>query len=175
MDDQQEISHTQLAYLGGLIDGEGSVGITVSHKKGRNPRNGVSFQLLPFIQFSNTEKVLVDCYTKTLDGLGVAYYVSHREAQGRNAENWHVATRGLKRCMKLLPYVKQWCIGKKRQNAADLMEYCDLRLADWLGAPFTERQIELARQISLRNYGAKWEPILRDYTRSSRSSKFPNG
>lgn len=172
MDNQQEISHTQLAYLGGLIDGEGCVAISVHRKKGR-ARD--SFQLAPHVGFSNTERVLIDEYVAILSSLGIAHYINHREAHGRNAESWSVVTGGLKRTVKLLPYLKQWCRGKKKANAADLLEFCESRLADWHAAPFTERQIELARQISSRNYGTKWEPILRDYTRSSRSSKHPNG
>lgn len=175
MDNQQEISQVQLAYLGGLVDGEGSVGITVQTKKSRTKDGGSAFSLTPFIQFCNTEAVLVDNYRAILDSLNVAYYVSYREAQGRNAASWNIVTRGLKRTLTLLPYLAKWCRGKKKENAQDLLEYCDSRLADWHGAPFTEHQIKLARRISLRNYGAKWEPILRDYTRSSRSSKYPNG
>ncbi len=172
MDNQQEISQAQLAYLGGLIDGEGCVAVTVQTKHGRV---GKTFQIVPHISFTNTEKVLVDEYVAILESLDVARYIAHREQHGRNAESWSVVTKGLKRAVKLLPYLRQWCRGKKRDNATDLLEFCESRLADWHAAPFTDRQIELARQISLRNYGAKWEPILRDYTRSSRSSKHPNG
>ena len=172
MDNQQEISQVQLAYLGGLIDGEGCVAISVQRKKGRA---NDSFQLCPHVSFTNTERTLVDQYVAILDSLNVARYVSSRRAHGRNAESWQVVTKGLKRTLKLLPYLTQWCRGKKKDNAIDLLEFCKSRLADWHAAPFTEREIELARRVSARDYGAKWEPILTDYTRSSRSSKFPNG
>jgi len=173
MDNQQEISHTQLAYLGGLIDGEGCVAIMLRKRPGRQGTK--CFQLTPHISFTNTEKALIDEYVAILQQLGVAHYVDHREARGRNSESWSVTTRGLKRAVKLLPHLVRWCRGKKQKNAQDLLEFCGSRLSDWHAAPFTERQVALAQQISARNYGSKWEPILRDYTRSSRSSKYPNG
>jgi hypothetical protein len=171
MDNQQEIPKEQLAYLGGLIDGEGCVSFSVNRKHGRA---NVSFQIAPLVSMANTEKVLVDHYCAILDSLGVGRYINHRDARGRNAESWQVVTNGLKRTVKLLPYLVEWCRGKKKQNAADVLEYCTLRLADWHGAPFTQQQLELVDRVQARNYGGTGS-ILIDYTRSSRSSKFPNG
>lgn len=172
MDNQQEIPKEQLAYLGGLIDGEGCVSFNVNRKHGRT--NETSFQIAPLVSMANTEKVLVDHYCAILDALGVGRYINHRQAHGRNAESWQVVTNGLKRTVKLLPYLVEWCRGKKKQNAIDVLEYCTLRLADWQGAPFTRRQLEIVEAVQARNYGGTGS-ILRDYTRSSRSSKFPNG
>ena len=171
MDNQQEIPKEQLSYLGGLIDGEGCVSFNVNRKHGRG---NVTFQIAPIVSFSNTEKVLVDHYCAILDSLNVGRYISVRAARGRNAESWQVVTNGLKRAVKLLPHLVEWCRGKKKQNATDVLAYCELRLADWHGAPFTQRQLEIVEAVQARNYGGKGS-ILRDYTRSSRSSKYPNG
>lgn len=171
MDNQQEIPKEQFAYLGGLIDGEGCVTFSVNKKHGRA---NVSFQIAPTISFSNTEKVLVDHYCAILDSLNVGRYISHRLAHGRNAESWQVVTNGLKRTVKLLPYLVEWCRGKKKQNAADVLEFCNSRLSEWHAAPFTGRQLELVEAVQARNYGGKGA-ILRDYTRSNRSAKYPSG
>ena len=173
MDNQQEIPNEQLAYLGGLIDGEGCVTFNVQRKR-ISTSGRPTIQIAPLVNFSNTEKVLVDHYCAILDALGVGRYVSFRAAHGRNQGSWQVVTNGLKRTVKLLPYLVVWCRGKKKQNAADALEYCNLRLADWHAAPFTPRQIELVEAVQARNYGGKGS-ILRDYTRNSRSSKHPNG
>ena len=173
MDNQQEIlREVQQAYLGGLVDGEGSVGIYTTSSKSKTPGGKDAMRVKPSISLANTEKVLVDEYCKLLDELEVPYHVSHRASQGRNAESWQVSTTGMKRTMKLLPYLARVCRGKKQLQARDLMEYCTLRMADWHAAPFTPRQIELIEQIYARNYGQR-RRILRDYTRSGRSSKHP--
>lgn len=170
MDNQQEILPEELAYLGGLIDGEGSVGIYTTTHRSKTPGGKDAMRVKPSISFANTEKALVDEYCRILDRLNVPYHVSHRASQGRNAESWQVSTTGMKRTIKLLPYLAECCRGKKRLQALDLIEYCNLRMADWHAAPFTTRQIELIEQIYARNYGRR---IPRDYTRSGRSSKYP--
>ena len=173
MDNQQEMLRgDRIAYLCGLIDGEGCVGVYACARPSRLGTNQ-TIQVKPTIALANTERALIDEYCSILKELNVPFWVSHRPAQGRNAESWTVTVNGLKRVMRLLPYLIAGCKGKKRENARDMFAFCQSRLSDWLRAPYTAEQFELIERIYSRNYG-KRSTILRDYTRSSRSLKFPN-
>ena len=176
MDNQQEILRsTRIAYLCGLVDGEGCVGVYARGRKSESPHhNRPSIQVKPTIALANTERALIDEYCSILTELEVPYWVSHRPSHGRNAESWTVTVNGLRRVMRLLPYLIAGCKGKKRENAKDMLAFCQSRLSDWIRAPYTSEQFALIERIYARNYG-KRSSILRDYTRSSRSLKFPNG
>lgn len=174
MDNQQEILRsTRLAYLCGLIDGEGCVGVYARDRSSETGHNH-SISIKPNVSFCNTERALIDEYCSILTELNVPFWVSHRPAKGRNAESWSVVVSGFKRIVRLLPYLIAGCKGKKRENARDVMALCQSRMSDWIRAPYTKEQFELIERIYARNYG-KRSSILRDYTRSSRSLKFPNG
>ena len=174
MDNQQEtLRSDRIAYLCGLIDGEGCVGVYARGRLSENKRNH-SIQVKPNVSFCNTERALIDEYCSILTELNIPFWVSHRPAKGRNAESWHVTVCGLKRVLHILPYIIAGCKGKKRENAQDVLAFCQSRLSDWLRAPYTKEQFELIERVYARNYG-KRSAILRDYTRSSRSLKYPNG
>lgn len=172
MDNQQVIlPETELSYLCAFIDGEGCVGIYVRDRSKEN-RNNAAYSIKPVVTVTNTEKQLIDEIAKIYDALNIPYYVQHRASTGRNGESWTLVISGLKRVQKILPVLIKYCRGKKKLNALDLKEYIESRLDDWASAPFTKRQLELVENIYQRNNG-KRRLNLRDYTRSSRSTKFP--
>jgi len=174
MDNQQVIlQEIDLAYLGAFIDGEGCVGVYARDRSSENKNGNVAYSIKPVVTVTNTEKDLIEEIRKIYDTLGIAYYVSHRAGKGRNSESWTLTVGGIKRVQKLLPVLIKYCRGKKRLNAIDLQTYIDSRLSDWASAPFTKSQLELVDNIYQRNNG-KRRLNLRDYTRSSRSTKFPS-
>lgn len=172
MDNQQVIPTERLAYVGGLLDGEGCVFVYARNRANRTDGRATSLSFKPGVRFTNTERALVDEYISVLDALHIPYHVTYRAPHGRNAASWTVSTEGIKRVMKILPLVIQWCRGKKRDNARDLLAFCESRLADWVSAPFTPEQLALVERVYSRNYGHR-RLNLRDYTRSARSSKYP--
>jgi len=170
MDNQQA---TLLGWMCGIIDGEGTVGVYIRDRK-EGKKDSKAITIRPVVSVANTDTDLVERYIHCLDTLEIPYHVSQRAAQGRRRARWTVQTSGLKRVRKALPHLIGGLTGRKNENAVDLLEYIDSRLSDWASAPFTTRQLELVERIYARN-GGRRRLSLRDYTRSSRSSKFPEG
>ena len=169
--DNQQVTPLELGWLVGAIDGEGALGITKRNRKHAT----LGFTLKPHVQLCNCDKSFIDRYTSILDKLSVPYHITFYKSKGRRREHWTVTTAGLKRVSKILPSITELLCDEKREKAILMQEYIDSRLADWHAAPFTERQLEIVEVLSgLNTRGRKTDLNLRDYTRDSRSSKFPN-
>jgi hypothetical protein len=153
---------SRIAWLAGLWDGEGSVGVTLSVAKGR--RKGSPY-LTPAIQLSMTCKVTIDAATAVLLKSGVsATSYSYREKDPKkhlDAHYLHVGRLGdiAITARLLLPH----SVTKRKQWAA-MLEYVESRLstAELLAdgrvkrggnvrRPFTAREIELARVLRALN------------------------
>mgnify|MGYP001106398055 CR=1 FL=1 len=169
MDNQQE-TVLELGWLVGAYDGEGCISLLRRKRSDRKTRYGFSFK--PHVSITNTDISFIDRVCRILTRLEIPYYVSSSNPTGRRRPYKTVLVEGLRRVMKLLPLITPYLCDEKREKAILLIEFCESRLADWHSAPFTERQLEIYRLISERNVKGS-TPILRDYTRSSRSSKFP--
>lgn len=168
--DNQQATSFELGWLVGILDGEGAIGITRRNR-------ATSINLKPYIQMANCDKSIIDRYCSILKKLNIPHYISYQKPRGRVKECWQVGIAGLKRTLKLLPLVQDSLTGVKRRKANLVREYCESRLSDWHAAPLTERQIGIFEKVSeLNSRGTKRKPAsLRDYTRKSRSSKFPKG
>lgn len=167
MDNQQE-TLLELGWTAGLIDGEGTIGISA-----RNRLEASSgYTLKPHVQVTNTDPAVIARYVRWLESRQIPFHVSTRVARGRRLQAVTVTTAGLKRVQRLLPVVAEHLTGRKRDQAALVLEFVESRLADWHAAPFTPRQLEIVGALGAgRTKGRR--QILRDYTRSSRSSKYP--
>jgi hypothetical protein len=164
--DNQQVTAFELGWLIGAIDGEGCVGIT-------RRTTGKTFGLKPYIQISNCDRAFIDRYVYILKKLQVPYWISHYESKGRRRESWQVATSGLKRVITFLPTIATLLCEEKRVKAQLVLEFAESRLADWHAAPFTVRQLEIYQIVADLNVKGIEARNLRDYTRNSRSSKFP--
>lgn len=107
-------SESDTAYIAGIIDGEGCIGIY--HYKSRS-------SIHPVISVTNTSKALIDWICLML-GLPSGKYVAHCQAgcrqwyttkTGPMQQTYEVATR-------VLPYLRV-----KRKQAELLIRYCDWR------------------------------------------------
>ena len=168
--DNQQATQFELGWLVGAIDGEGCVGISR-----RNRPSRLGFTLKPHVQIANCDKSFVDRCTEILAKLDIPYHVSFYEGKNRRSDSWQIAIAGLKRVIKILPLVSPLLCGEKREKAELVLEFVESRLADWHAAPFTPRQIEIYETVADLNVKGKRSLSLRDYTRSNRSSKYPNG
>ncbi|MGD9590803.1 MAG: LAGLIDADG family homing endonuclease [Pyrinomonadaceae bacterium] len=168
MDNQQETA-LELGWIAGLIDGEGTIGISIRSRRTEN----TGWTTKPHVQLSNTDMEIVDRYTGWLSKNGVPFHISSYPAKGRRQAHKTVVTAGLKRVARLLPLVLPYLTGNKKRAGVLVNEFVTSRLSDWHAAPFTERQLGIVKELQSLHAKGRAQ-ILRDYTRSSRSSKYPS-
>lgn len=117
----KSLTITQKAYIAGLIDGEGSIGL-VKHKEKKCPRG---WYYDPYVSISNTSEKLMK-YIKEVTGIGF-----YRKKQFKNFNKkwkvpleWRVCAR--KEIINLLEQVLPYLIIKKK-HAILLLEYLKIR------------------------------------------------
>jgi len=168
--DNQQVTDLELGWLAGAIDGEGCVGVTRRNRKAK-----LGFTLKPHLQITNCDKAFIDRCTTTLKLMEIPFWVSYYEGRGRRKSAYTVVIAGLKRCAVALPKLVPHLTGQKLVKAKLVERWVTSRLADWHAAPFTAEQLAIYEQLRQMNERGVKARNLNDYTRSNRSSKFPNG
>ncbi|MCZ7478935.1 hypothetical protein [Micromonospora sp. WMMC273] len=157
------VLNTELAWLAGLWDGEGSVGINRNHRRGANSEG---FNVFPQVQIQMTHFPTIDRVVDLIKSMGcqvVSYHWAEKQAHHKRACGLRITRTGyvLTMATALLPYsvtkVEQWTLVK---------EFCELRIArQGLGShgqlkrggrqgwwvPYSEREIELYNLIGRCN------------------------
>jgi hypothetical protein len=161
MGNQQE---TDLAYLAGILDGEGC--IHLSFRAGKTEGKG-NFNRR--VQITNTSAVLVDFVTEFLTTQEIPFYVQWNRHVGKNHRPYATIMlsklEGIKKFLSaLLPYLRI----KKRQ-AELMLEFVDSRLQTFETAQrnsikwsFTQRELDIAKAMRTLNGKGIWN--LNDYT-----------
>lgn len=121
------VSNIRLAWLAGIIDGEGSISA-----QARKPRTVVSIkgksyqsrgQLDTFISIANTNADLIAEARKIIEDMGVgvnvSYHASLRLRTLKQKPCWYISVHGFKRVGEVLSQVRPYLVSKKAQ--ADLL------------------------------------------------------
>jgi len=125
------MTETDLAYLAGIIDGEGCISVS------ENPRNGRKYYRL-ILDVTNTNDILMQWLEDTFGGIVRTNY-----ARAENRSNLHGWTVSGKQCQELLAMVLPYLIIKKAQAELALA----MNISDYGGScrwSYTEEE-EMAR------------------------------
>ena len=157
MDNQQV---KELAYLAGIIDGEGCITLSLQqYRKGR-------YRLLPSIQIANTSQVLVDYLSNLLYKYGIAHHICWHKGKGKAGKPWaSVVVQRFSMLKNLAVLMQPFLIIKKRQ-AEILADFLSGRLLsdgrakkNGIIDPYTERDFLLLFEIkSLNGHPPTQEP-----------------
>lgn len=137
MGNQQE----RLAYLAGIIDGEGHVGMVVAREK--KVVGGI--QLKPIIQVQMKSPGTISYLGDLSHELNLPCYVYHWKYE---KSRWSVL--GLGRVEKWLPLLLPYLFTKRRQ-AELLAEFITSRKAWEYGKGLTDRELEIFEILKLLN------------------------
>lgn len=158
MGNQQEtISDIEMSWLAGILDGEGSIGISrlISHRKNAT--------LTPRISIGNTNMEIINHVISILKKIPITMFIEKR--QKVNNKNWKEAVviqishiSGVK---DLLNKVTPFLIGKKSQ-AVLLLSFVNSRMKLYeelnrtpgkggRGTPYTEEEKQFCDQIKILN------------------------
>ena len=143
--DNQQAKIQDLAWLAGLLDGEGSYYLLqgyqwVNHQR-KLPKNGAGFY--PCMKVTMCDEKTIKRVRKILDTLVVGHYgIDHRPAKGNRKENWGTKVTGMKRCLKLFEAIEPYAVTKQPQIQT-LKEYSLSRLNHSHRDPLTGREAEI--------------------------------
>lgn len=148
-----------LAWLAGLWDGEGSVGVAKSHSTGR-------LILIPQVQIHMTHQPTIERAVELLKGMGIhAISYMAQEKQSHHRDSYHVAFRRtllVKLAAEMLmPYavtkLPQWKLAHEicvlRIERQGITSTGNLRRGGGPGwaKPYTERELALVQQLCEMN------------------------
>lgn len=110
-DNQQESIETikELSWLGGIIDGEGTISIVYHARKNQSPF------ITPVITITNTNRVMIDEIIRIYTKYNIPHWTSHRKAIKTWSESWEIQIKGLKRCSKSIPKILPYLVNKSPQ------------------------------------------------------------
>jgi len=145
-------SEVELAYLGGLIDGEGSFWFCVTfHKKSDKYR-----RLIANFSLNNTEKLLTDKAYDICKRAGINLRYRNHSAKLTKKQVWIVETNKLANTRKLIKLVLPYLIGK-RERAQLMLDFIEHRIKRVKETPICTRipydpyEIELAEKVRSLN------------------------
>ena len=145
----REVPETDIAWLAGILDGEGWVGLT---RQRRRPEDSRRTRYPAYISISSTSWPIMDKVKSVMEAIGVTPYFTRQPQgmSGRKREGWQVRTgslAGVETALRaMLPYLT-----RNRPFAELVLEYLDLRKdmpmktgryderPEQLGAEFFER------------------------------------
>lgn len=157
MDNQQE----RLAYVAGLMAGEGWFGITVQRRT-----KTLQLRARFSMQMDDTETIHVA--SETLTAAGLPHYVT---SDGRRID-----VSGHKRMSRLLPVMVPLLTGHKQRVARTVLEWIKYREDQTDFCNYTEKDLEFVNAVRALNAGNGKDKlihasILRDYTLGTRKKR----
>jgi hypothetical protein len=168
----ESVEEWQQAWLAALILGEGHISLVRRKERENREAHGrrTFYRLRPMIRVTNTEKVLLD-KCQELVGFGNVLVSNHNETRKnphfQTAYIWDVECVG--RCGWVLEHILPYLVGRKKEVATLLMEFCESRV-DTLNKPirYTARDWAIWAEIrKLNRKGGKgktklglFEPLL---------------
>lgn len=142
MDNQQESSkQIRLSWLGGIIDGEGTITMRL-HRRNEN-----STLITPVITMVNTDNLIIDRYSEILAENNIAFWASSY----KQTKNWKprkmIGVYGLKRCAKALPILIPYLVAKQELGKI-VYDWCIYRLTKTgLSEPYTNYDLEILAKV----------------------------
>lgn len=134
-DNQQETgSVARIGWLAGIIDGEGSITLLVSHRDGKDGRKQ-ALRMSPRVIIGNTDPGIIGRVMEVLDDLGITRYVKHDRPMARDIPGFHptkamttVYVEGFDRVQRLLSAVLPHIAGEKRIRAEIILRFVAQRI-----------------------------------------------
>jgi hypothetical protein len=127
MDNQPEslITVKELSWLGGLIDGEGTITIRYHERKNNRP------MLHPVFTLPNTSTKIIEEAKRILQKNNIPFWQTNYKGTDKWKPNSIIEVNGIKRLLKFLPIIEEYLI-EKRENSKLVRNWCEKREANYL-------------------------------------------
>ncbi len=152
MDNQQRSLELRLAWLGGIIDGEGTISFAskFSHSSRQN-----NYHFRPYVSITNSDMTMVEEIKSILDEIGCGYYIRSAGNPSKRKENWkeytQVYAEGMRRLHRLLPILIPYLVSKRRQAEA-VLQYIESRFTGEHKEPVRDDQLQLVLRVKQLNH-----------------------
>ena len=113
---------TDLAWLAGIWDGEGTISIFTHTEKTGNQK------ICPCVSVVNTDIAIINKVRKTLEEIGCNFVLQERQPKNsRHSKQWILTTRNMSYILLFLSAVLPYLTGNKQQAAEIIHDYCKRR------------------------------------------------
>ena len=133
-------------WLGGIIDGEGSIYIEKTLRK-----HG-TIKLQPQIKIGNMDTLIINQIVSEINKATGCYIQTKRI---KNGNMFYVSIKGYKRCKELIPHLIAVLKGVKKYKAIEMQKWFEYREARNFNDPVTDIDLEFYNKINgnyLRDY-----------------------
>jgi len=152
MDNQQETqtkpTEVELAWLAGIIEGEGWITMS-AHRCSKKEWAG-GYILAPKIGVCNTDAGIIRKIRQIFDKLGTNNYIFEYRTTCQNFKSGttilEVSTKRLDTIKNILTSIMPYMAGQKKQRAELLLDYVEKRLSHKY-EPYTEEEINIAKKF----------------------------
>ena len=131
---QQTVSDVEIGWLGGFLEGEGSICLQIHRRSAKEGRKTGTIRVTPKVIFTNTDRGMIDACVSILTRLGVGKYVCHSKPNNTklcpktSKEIHYVHISGMKRIKRLLDVLSPCLYGAKRSRCERLLLFVNRRL-----------------------------------------------
>ena len=110
-----DVMTLRLAWLGGIVDGEGSIGMYISTKIDKLTGKRVRKQLLGFANITNCDERLIREASTILTAHDVKHRLQYMKARGNRKSCWYLQIQGLKAVSSFLAVVIPFLVSKRER------------------------------------------------------------
>jgi len=133
-------------WLGGIIDGEGSIYIE------KTTRKGGTIKLQPQIKIGNMDEQIIKEAVQEIEKVTGCYI---QQKNIKNGKMYYVVIKGFKRCQKIIPQLILILRGIKKQKAVLMNQWLEYKTTKQYNDPVTNIDLEFYKKINgsyLRDY-----------------------
>jgi len=145
---QQRSLEQRLCWLGGIIDGEGTITLDAKYSNSSRQNN---YHYRPSIKITNTDELIINEIKAIYDELQFPYYESVRAAKENQRAAVTLKIEGIKRVGKVLSVIIPYLVGK-HLVATSVAEFIVDRLSSPHKSPMTDDQENLVLIIKQLNH-----------------------
>jgi hypothetical protein len=154
------IKNTELAWLAGFTDADGSISLFRHHRKGDN------WKIYPVVVFTNTNPAHIQRILTILDSLGLSMHIRERIQENEKwANSYQLTSKSHPSIMVLLEAIEPYLAGKKPQ-AQLVLRYLHSRRSRGLRSTYNADEQSYCDQVLLLNKRGV-SKILTDYTQDT--------
>lgn len=152
----------EIAWLAGIVDGEGYIGIQYYHTRKKNLSAGVELSIC------NTDEQIIFKSQNIIQKIGINPYIQTYmyglKNRPKNKKQLKLVVHRMKQLSILLNNINPYLTGNKKERAELVLEFCKSRLGAYIPGrpvPYSDREIEIIEKCMTKQKRGASEIIRR--------------
>jgi hypothetical protein len=158
----QQASLTELAWLAGIVDGEGYIGVQYYNTRKRN------ISISAELSICNTDEQIIFKSQNIIQKLGVNPYIQTYmyglKNKPKNKKQQKIVVHRMKQLSIVLKNINPYLTGNKKERAELVLEFCKSRMASFVPGrptPYSNREIEIIEECMTKQRRGASETVRR--------------